>query len=464
MNRYDDRYARSDVRGDSRHDRDRDEWRRNEGLRRDFGARGERPERESFHRGNLGFRESAREGGFQEGEYTGRTAGDDDSQPFSRDPYGYYPGQDRGRMSGSDDRFRDEWRGEGSRNERNEEYRGGERSRGESQYYGQREPYNAGASRREYSSGTGAFRPDYRSEGSPYGERQYGRSYGGSRYSESQYGSGRGDRDHYSEVGYGGDPRYSESGSGQYGAGYDRPEGWRRSQGGSRFGYGEGIDSRLGETGVFGRAPQRPFADTSESPGYFGTGNYADGGASPSGGFDQRSRLRNYGSLSRDPTSSSRGWGWDSGQQGRQQMRYRTGPKGYTRSDERLREDISERLMMADSIDSSEVMVTVKDGKVTLEGSVTTRHMKHEIEDLVDACPGVQDIDNRIRVERESASSRNETSGQGQRASGQSGSSNLSGSGQAGSSTSSIGSSTTGGTTGSTTAGGPGSTSRTRKE
>jgi len=77
---------------------------------------------------------------------------------------------------------------------------------------------------------------------------------------------------------------------------------------------------------------------------------------------------------------------------------YARGPKGYQRSDERLKEDISERLMEAHYIDSSEVTVEVRGAKVTLEGTVPTRHMKHAIEDLVDACPGIQDIDNRIRV------------------------------------------------------------------
>ncbi len=43
--------------------------------------------------------------------------------------------------------------------------------------------------------------------------------------------------------------------------------------------------------------------------------------------------------------------------------------------------------------------MVVKDAKVTLEGSVPDRRMKHAIEDLADQCPGVQDVDNRIRVQ-----------------------------------------------------------------
>jgi osmotically-inducible protein OsmY len=84
----------------------------------------------------------------------------------------------------------------------------------------------------------------------------------------------------------------------------------------------------------------------------------------------------------------------------RTERRHPPGPKGYQRSDERLREDVSERLMQARYIDCSDVTVKVSAAKVTLEGTVPERPMKHAIEDLVDACPGVQDIDNRIRVRR----------------------------------------------------------------
>lgn len=66
--------------------------------------------------------------------------------------------------------------------------------------------------------------------------------------------------------------------------------------------------------------------------------------------------------------------------------RYPPGPKGYQRSDERIREDICERLMRHHHIDSSEVTVEVKDAKVVLEGTVPDRRMKHAIEDLADAC------------------------------------------------------------------------------
>ncbi|WP_414449855.1 BON domain-containing protein [Burkholderia sp. 22PA0099] len=76
------------------------------------------------------------------------------------------------------------------------------------------------------------------------------------------------------------------------------------------------------------------------------------------------------------------------------------GPKGYTRSDERIREDVCERLAFAIDIDVSEVSVAVEAGCVRLDGTVPERWMKHEIEDLADSCVWVRDVDNRVRVVR----------------------------------------------------------------
>ncbi|KWF22737.1 BON domain-containing protein [Burkholderia pseudomultivorans] len=85
----------------------------------------------------------------------------------------------------------------------------------------------------------------------------------------------------------------------------------------------------------------------------------------------------------------------------REALRRRRGPKGYTRSDERIREDVCERLAHALEIDVSDVSVQVQEGCVTLDGTVPVRWMKHGIEDLADDCLGVRDVDNRVRVRRE---------------------------------------------------------------
>jgi hypothetical protein len=74
------------------------------------------------------------------------------------------------------------------------------------------------------------------------------------------------------------------------------------------------------------------------------------------------------------------------------------GPKGYTRADERILEDLVERLDADPAVDVSEVTVQVQGGRVVLAGTVPHRAIKHRIEDVVDGCPGVGEIDNRIRV------------------------------------------------------------------
>src|SRR3546814_19727020 len=89
------------------------------------------------------------------------------------------------------------------------------------------------------------------------------------------------------------------------------------------------------------------------------------------------------------------------------------GPKGYQRSNERLKEDICERLTDAPDVDAGEIGIQCKDGIVTLEGSVESRHMKHRVEDIVDSCSGVKDVENRLRVAPgQQASGQNTQSGQ----------------------------------------------------
>jgi osmotically-inducible protein OsmY len=74
------------------------------------------------------------------------------------------------------------------------------------------------------------------------------------------------------------------------------------------------------------------------------------------------------------------------------------GPRNYTRSDDRIREDLNERLTEAYDLDASGLTVEVQDGVATLGGSVPQRWMKHRAEDLADACIGVRDVHNHILV------------------------------------------------------------------
>jgi hypothetical protein len=75
------------------------------------------------------------------------------------------------------------------------------------------------------------------------------------------------------------------------------------------------------------------------------------------------------------------------------------GPKGYQRSDDRLREMLCERLRDDPNIDASEVSVSVQNGRVTLEGTVDSRSTKNLIEDVAEQF-GVDDVQNNLRVQR----------------------------------------------------------------
>ena len=76
------------------------------------------------------------------------------------------------------------------------------------------------------------------------------------------------------------------------------------------------------------------------------------------------------------------------------------GPKNYTRTDERIREDVCDRLSWNDEVDATDVSVHVTAAEVTLEGTVETRHMKRLAEDIAEDVPGVIDVHNTLRVSK----------------------------------------------------------------
>jgi hypothetical protein len=73
------------------------------------------------------------------------------------------------------------------------------------------------------------------------------------------------------------------------------------------------------------------------------------------------------------------------------------GPKGYKRADERIREEICDRLLGETGIDASEIDIQVKNGEVMLSGTVQHRDDKRRVEDLVDRVLGVKDVHNQLR-------------------------------------------------------------------
>lgn len=76
------------------------------------------------------------------------------------------------------------------------------------------------------------------------------------------------------------------------------------------------------------------------------------------------------------------------------------GPKGYARSDERIREDINERLAYDSWVDASGIEVTVAGGDVTLSGSVDGRDARRRAEGIAERVSGVAHVNNNLRVNR----------------------------------------------------------------
>jgi osmotically-inducible protein OsmY len=76
------------------------------------------------------------------------------------------------------------------------------------------------------------------------------------------------------------------------------------------------------------------------------------------------------------------------------------GPKGYQRTDTRIEEEVCERLTRDPHVDASEIEISVRDGEVTLSGSVSDRQQKYRAEDIVEHVLGVKETHSRIRVQR----------------------------------------------------------------
>ncbi|PCF91873.1 hypothetical protein CPA46_07650 [Sphingopyxis terrae subsp. ummariensis] len=79
------------------------------------------------------------------------------------------------------------------------------------------------------------------------------------------------------------------------------------------------------------------------------------------------------------------------------------GPKNYRRSDERIRDDVNDRLSDDRWVDASDVSVDVGEGEVTLSGEVSDRYAKRRAEDCAEAVSGVRHVQNNLRYRSSAA-------------------------------------------------------------
>lgn len=220
------------------------------------------------------------------------------------------------------------------------------------------------------------------------GNRDEQRGYGGRGqergYSRDNERRGRGDYDDY-------DDRERAYGASHYDNRYDRGfqpftsedqgggdfvRGGRRPYGGYGGGYGGGY-SDYGESSREYRA--------SREPQYGYRNDYRD--RHERGFFDKAG----------DEIAS---WFGDEEAARRREMDHRgRGPGNYTRSDERILEDACDNLTDDWRVDARNIQVTVKDGEVTLDGTVEDRGAKRRAEDCVDEISGVKHVQNNLRVQ-----------------------------------------------------------------
>lgn len=171
--------------------------------------------------------------------------------------------------------------------------------------------------------------------------------------------------------------------SDRYGGGGDRD---RMIGDRDRIGYGHGFD-RYGGGG--GYASERFEGPSGERDRY--------------GGGDQQ-RYRGEGGQSGAQSGNPRGQMERTGVRGAESPQRAgghrgKGPAGYQRSDERIREEISDLLTDDDDLDATHIEIQVKSCEVTLTGHVPDRRSKRLAEDLVERVAGVKDVTNNLKVQ-----------------------------------------------------------------
>lgn len=148
-----------------------------------------------------------------------------------------------------------------------------------------------------------------------------------------------------------------------------------------------------------------PYAPTGDRGDEFTRGHGPRGGWRDDDGDDgdrsawARERERRRQAHDGGRFSEHRGEGgflWSSG--GAEGRRRGRGPKNYTRSDDRIREDVCDRLMQDPHVDASGIEVTSSGGEVALDGTVDERFMKRRAEDIAESVSGVTHVQNNLRL------------------------------------------------------------------
>jgi HSP20 family molecular chaperone IbpA len=74
------------------------------------------------------------------------------------------------------------------------------------------------------------------------------------------------------------------------------------------------------------------------------------------------------------------------------------GPRNYKRSDDRIREDVSDRLSDDPYVDASDIDIKVEDGNVILSGRVDHRESRRRAVQLAESVRGVNNVESHLRT------------------------------------------------------------------
>lgn len=179
--------------------------------------------------------------------------------------------------------------------------------------------------------------------------------------------------------------------------------------------YDRSVGSERGPRSNYDRDQQRHFGRDYEDSGY-GAQDFSRGSSvsMPNTGYETGSRgwneMDEFDRRDWRADQEARNWRLDRDMRHQQQHGlferlgekvgefFGKGPKNYKRSDERIREDVSEALYRHPYIDASEIEVNVNEAVVALSGTVPERAMKRMSEDEAEKISGVKDVNNSIRV------------------------------------------------------------------
>jgi len=238
---------------------------------------------------------------------------------------------------------------------------------------------------------------------SPPGERSvFNRDegyFGGNR--GAGYGEGYGDYEPNRAFGY---SWRDSTGHSNYDNPEHRYESTSRRSGFGRDAYGLGYGGDWEPEANRRRYDRDPSQGRDYERDYYRQSGYRSNYPSSESGFEtNRENDRNWWDRASDEVSS---WFGDEDAERRRQMDARgghrgRGPKNYVRSDDRIRDDVNERLTDYDYLDASDIEVQVNNSEVVLSGTVETRYEKRAAEDIADRVSGVKNVENRLRIRRE---------------------------------------------------------------